>query len=86
MKSLAARAPKGLGRAVDVADPAALKAWLEAAASELGSIDSLIRKARLMGSQACSSRCASFEHALPRSLTLGYVKRYTELASEAGNT
>jgi 3-oxoacyl-[acyl-carrier protein] reductase len=40
--SLAARGLKAWGKAGDVADPAALKAWVEAAAGELGGIDSLV--------------------------------------------
>ena len=42
VKSLAARGVKAWGRAVDVADPTALKAWVEGAASELGGIDTLV--------------------------------------------
>jgi NAD(P)-dependent dehydrogenase (short-subunit alcohol dehydrogenase family) len=42
VKLLAARGVKAWGRAVDVADPAALKGWVEGAASELGGIDTLV--------------------------------------------
>src|ERR1700760_3380366 len=41
VKSLSARGVKAWGRAVDVADPAALKAWIEGAAVELGGIDTI---------------------------------------------
>jgi NAD(P)-dependent dehydrogenase (short-subunit alcohol dehydrogenase family) len=41
-KSVAARGVKASGRAVDVADPAALKAWVESAAAELGGIDAIV--------------------------------------------
>src|SRR5215813_3520100 len=36
VKSLGAKGVKAWGRAVDVADPVALKAWIEGAATELG--------------------------------------------------
>ena len=42
VKSLAAKGVKAAGRAVDVADPGALKAWIESAAGELGGIDSIV--------------------------------------------
>nr|WP_156927628.1 SDR family oxidoreductase [Bradyrhizobium sp. Tv2a-2] len=42
VKSLAAKGVKASGRAIDVADPAALKAWVESAASELGGIDAIV--------------------------------------------
>jgi 3-oxoacyl-[acyl-carrier protein] reductase len=42
VKSLAAKGVKAWGKAIDVADPAALKAWVEGAASELGGIDTLV--------------------------------------------
>jgi NAD(P)-dependent dehydrogenase (short-subunit alcohol dehydrogenase family) len=42
VKSLSAKGVKAWGRAVDVADPAALKAWIEGAASELGGIDTIV--------------------------------------------
>jgi NAD(P)-dependent dehydrogenase (short-subunit alcohol dehydrogenase family) len=41
-RSLAAKDVKAWGRAVDVADPAALKAWIEGAAAELGGIDTVV--------------------------------------------
>jgi 3-oxoacyl-[acyl-carrier protein] reductase len=41
-KSVAAKGVKASGRAVDVADPAALKAWVESAAAELGGIDAIV--------------------------------------------
>ena len=41
-KSLAAKGVKSWGRAIDVADPAALKSWVEGAATELGGIDCLV--------------------------------------------
>ena len=42
VKSLAAKGVKASGRAVDVADPAALKSWIEGAAGELGGIDTIV--------------------------------------------
>src|ERR1700736_2200346 len=39
VKKLAAKGVKSWGKAVDVADPAALKQWIENAATELGGID-----------------------------------------------
>jgi NAD(P)-dependent dehydrogenase (short-subunit alcohol dehydrogenase family) len=42
VKSLSAKGVKASGRAVDVAEPAALKAWIEAAAAELGGIDTIV--------------------------------------------
>jgi NAD(P)-dependent dehydrogenase (short-subunit alcohol dehydrogenase family) len=42
VKELAAKHVKAWGRAFDVADPAALKAWVEGAAAELGGIDALV--------------------------------------------
>jgi 3-oxoacyl-[acyl-carrier protein] reductase len=42
VRSLAAKGVKASGRPVDVADPAALKAWVESAASELGGIDAVV--------------------------------------------
>jgi 3-oxoacyl-[acyl-carrier protein] reductase len=42
VKSLAAKGVKASGRAVDVADPVALKAWIEGAASELGGVDTIV--------------------------------------------
>jgi 3-oxoacyl-[acyl-carrier protein] reductase len=42
VKSLAATGVKAWGKAIDVADSAALKAWIEGAASELGGIDTLV--------------------------------------------
>src|SRR5260370_42275333 len=42
IKSLATKGVKGWGRAIDVADPAALKQWVEGAAAEFGGIDAII--------------------------------------------
>ena len=42
VKSLAAKGVKASGRVVDVADPVALKAWIEGAASELGGVDTIV--------------------------------------------
>lgn len=42
VKSLAARGGKVWGKAVDVADPEALKQWVEDAAGELGGIDAIV--------------------------------------------
>jgi 3-oxoacyl-[acyl-carrier protein] reductase len=42
VKALAAKSVKAWGRAIDVADGAALKGWVEGAASELGGIDCLV--------------------------------------------
>jgi NAD(P)-dependent dehydrogenase (short-subunit alcohol dehydrogenase family) len=42
VKSLAAKGTKTWGGAIDVADPAALQSWVEAAARELGAIDTLV--------------------------------------------
>jgi 3-oxoacyl-[acyl-carrier protein] reductase len=42
VKSLAAKGVKASGRGLDVADPDALKAWIEAAAGELGGIDVIV--------------------------------------------
>jgi 3-oxoacyl-[acyl-carrier protein] reductase len=42
VKSLVAKGVKASGRAIDVADPTALKAWIEDAASELGGIDTIV--------------------------------------------
>jgi 3-oxoacyl-[acyl-carrier protein] reductase len=39
---LAAKHVKASGKALDVADPAALKAWVESAAAELGGIDAIV--------------------------------------------
>ena len=41
VKALAAKGGKSWGRALDVADPAALKQWVEDAAGELGGIDTI---------------------------------------------
>jgi 3-oxoacyl-[acyl-carrier protein] reductase len=40
--ALAAKGVKAWGKAIDVADPAALKAWVEGAAAELGGIDAIV--------------------------------------------
>ena len=42
VKALAARGVKSWGKATDVADPAALKEWVEGAAEELGGVDAII--------------------------------------------
>jgi NAD(P)-dependent dehydrogenase (short-subunit alcohol dehydrogenase family) len=42
VKLLTAKGVKAWGRAVDVADPAALKAWIEGAAGELDGIDTIV--------------------------------------------
>jgi NAD(P)-dependent dehydrogenase (short-subunit alcohol dehydrogenase family) len=42
VQSLQAKDVKAWGQAVDVADPAALKAWIDGAAAELGGIDSIV--------------------------------------------
>jgi NAD(P)-dependent dehydrogenase (short-subunit alcohol dehydrogenase family) len=42
VRSLAARGVKAWGKAIDVADPAALKAWIDGAASEFGGADTLV--------------------------------------------
>src|SRR6202171_2696993 len=42
VKALAARGVKSWGKAIDVADPATLKQWVEGAAGELGGIDALV--------------------------------------------
>jgi NAD(P)-dependent dehydrogenase (short-subunit alcohol dehydrogenase family) len=42
VKALAAKAVKSWGKAIDVADPAALKQWVEGAAAELGGIDAIV--------------------------------------------
>jgi NAD(P)-dependent dehydrogenase (short-subunit alcohol dehydrogenase family) len=41
-KSLAAKGVKSWGKAIDVADPVALKTWIEGAAGELGGIDTIV--------------------------------------------
>ena len=42
VKALAARGVKSWGKPIDVADPAALKQWVDGAAGELGGIDAII--------------------------------------------
>ena len=42
VKGLAAKGVKSWGEAIDVADPAALKGWIDGAASELGGIDTIV--------------------------------------------
>jgi len=42
VKALTAKHVKAWGRALDVADPAALKAWVDDAATELGGIDAVV--------------------------------------------
>jgi 3-oxoacyl-[acyl-carrier protein] reductase len=42
VKSLSAKGVKSWGKAVDVADPAALKGWVDGAAAELGGIDAIV--------------------------------------------
>src|SRR3979411_1083557 len=42
VKALAGQGGKSWGKALDVADPAALKQWVESAAGELGGIDTIV--------------------------------------------
>src|ERR1700741_4982036 len=42
VKALAGKGVKSWGKAVDVADPAALKQWVDGAAGELGGIDTIV--------------------------------------------
>jgi NAD(P)-dependent dehydrogenase (short-subunit alcohol dehydrogenase family) len=42
VKGLSAKGVKSWGRAVDVADPDALKGWIDGAAAELGGIDTIV--------------------------------------------
>ena len=42
VKALAAKGVKASGGAIDVADPPALKQWVEGAAAELGGIDTIV--------------------------------------------
>ena len=42
VKALAAKGVKAWGKPIDVADPVALKAWVEGAAAELGGIDAIV--------------------------------------------
>ena len=42
VKGLAAKGVKSWGRAIDVAEPAELKGWIEGAAGEFGGIDSIV--------------------------------------------
>ena len=42
VKSLKAKGVKATGHAIDVTDPAALKSWIEGAASELNGIDTMV--------------------------------------------
>ena len=42
MKALAAKGVKAWGKPIDVADPVALKAWVEGAAAEFGGIDTMV--------------------------------------------
>jgi len=42
VKGLAAKGGKAWGQGIDVADPVALKAWVEGAAAELGGIDCIV--------------------------------------------
>src|ERR1700719_485214 len=42
VKNLAAKGGKSWGKALDVADPVALKQWVEGAASALGGIDTIV--------------------------------------------
>jgi NAD(P)-dependent dehydrogenase (short-subunit alcohol dehydrogenase family) len=42
VKTLSSKGIKSWGRAIDVSDPAALKAWVEGAAAEFGGIDALV--------------------------------------------
>ena len=42
VKSLAAKGVKSWGRGLDVADPAALKEWIDGAAGEFGGVDTIV--------------------------------------------
>src|SRR5205814_8487344 len=42
VKALTKKGVKSWGRAIDVADPVALKHWVEAAAAEVGGIDPIV--------------------------------------------
>jgi 3-oxoacyl-[acyl-carrier protein] reductase len=42
VKDLAAKGVKSWGKAIDVADPAALKGWIDGAAGALGAVDSVV--------------------------------------------
>jgi len=42
VSNLSEKGVKAWGKAVDVADPAALKAWIDGAAHELGSVDAIV--------------------------------------------
>src|SRR5882757_8179066 len=42
VKSLAAKGVKSWGKGIDVADPVALKGWIDGAAAELGGIDTIV--------------------------------------------
>src|SRR4029077_15751904 len=42
VKALAVKGVEAWGKAIDVADPAALKAWVEGAAAEFGGIDAIV--------------------------------------------
>ena len=42
VKALATKGSKSWGKAIDVADPVALKQWVEGAAAELGGIDTIV--------------------------------------------
>jgi NAD(P)-dependent dehydrogenase (short-subunit alcohol dehydrogenase family) len=42
VKSLTAKGIRAWGKAIDVADPVSLKAWIEGAAGELGGIDTIV--------------------------------------------
>jgi NAD(P)-dependent dehydrogenase (short-subunit alcohol dehydrogenase family) len=42
VKRLASKGVKAWGKAIDVTDPAALKAWIEGAAGELGGVDTIV--------------------------------------------
>lgn len=42
VKRLSAKGVKSWGRAIDVADPAALKGWIDGAAAEFGGIDTMV--------------------------------------------
>src|SRR5258708_21765202 len=46
VKALAGKGGKSWGGAIDVADPVALKQWVETAAGELGGIDTIVCKLR----------------------------------------
>src|SRR4029077_6159657 len=48
VKGLAAKGIKSWGKAIDVADPVALKGWIDGAATELGGIDPIVCNVRAL--------------------------------------